>query len=162
ERICLSSATNLLQIYILDFGIARKITNLKGELKTPRMSVRFKGTIRFASISCHKNCEMGPKDDCESWFYLLLDIAVPKGNAYLPDKEAALGCMKCKEELGKVLDYIDSLKYHDHVDYDFIYKILTESAKIEGGDINEPYDWEVPEKPPSPNVSKSTATTQPH
>ncbi|EYC01894.1 hypothetical protein Y032_0103g3525 [Ancylostoma ceylanicum] len=29
-------------IYILDFGIARKILNVKGELKTPRQSVRFK------------------------------------------------------------------------------------------------------------------------
>ncbi|CAJ0597980.1 unnamed protein product [Cylicocyclus nassatus] len=149
-------------IYILDFGIARKITNLKGELKTPRMSVRFKGTIRFASLSCHRNSEMGPKDDCESWFYLLLDIAVPRGiiwrsvadkNQVLKIKEqlrtekreVALGSMKCKAELGKVLDYIDSLKYHDHVDYDFIYKMLTEAAKIEGGDINEPYDWERPE-----------------
>ncbi|VDL73265.1 unnamed protein product [Nippostrongylus brasiliensis] len=66
-------------IYILDFGIARKILNVKGELKTPRQSVRFKGTIRFASIACHKNSEMGPKDDCESWFYLLMDITIARG-----------------------------------------------------------------------------------
>lgn len=33
---------HFMQIYILDFGIARKILNLKGELKTPRQSVRFK------------------------------------------------------------------------------------------------------------------------
>ncbi|KAK6744517.1 hypothetical protein RB195_011311 [Necator americanus] len=50
-------------IYILDFGIARRILNDKGELKTPRMTVKFKGTIPFASISCHRNTEMGPKDD---------------------------------------------------------------------------------------------------
>ncbi|KHJ83049.1 hypothetical protein OESDEN_17255 [Oesophagostomum dentatum] len=157
-------------IYILDFGIARKITNLKGELKAPRQTVRFKGTIRFASISCHNNTEMGPKDDCESWYYLLLDIAVPRGiiwrsvsdknevlklkqqlrkdkrvRTILVPQEAALGAMKCKAELGKVMDYIDSLKYFDHVDYEFIYKELTECAKIEGGDINEPYDWEKPD-----------------
>ncbi|KAL6725287.1 hypothetical protein ANCDUO_10392 [Ancylostoma duodenale] len=165
-------------IYILDFGIARKILNVKGELKTPRQSVRFKGTIRFASISCHKNTEMGPKDDCESWFYLLLDIAVPKGiiwrsindkNEVLKVKEqlrkekreTALGAMKCKEELGKVLDYIDSLKYHDRVDYEFIYKMLTQAAKTEGGDINDPYDWEKTEKPAmtAPTV-RSTGNTR--
>ncbi|KHJ88319.1 hypothetical protein OESDEN_11889 [Oesophagostomum dentatum] len=33
-------------IYILDFGIARKITNLKGELKAPRQTVRFKVSRR--------------------------------------------------------------------------------------------------------------------
>ncbi|KAJ1365960.1 hypothetical protein KIN20_026456 [Parelaphostrongylus tenuis] len=33
------------RVYILDFEIARKITNVKGELKAPRQSARFKGTI---------------------------------------------------------------------------------------------------------------------
>ncbi|KAE9419777.1 hypothetical protein Angca_005895, partial [Angiostrongylus cantonensis] len=128
-------------VYILDFGIARKITNAKGELKTPRQTVRFKGTIRFASIACHKNVEMGPKDDCESWFYLILDITVPGGLLWKSKSEkddvlkvkeqmrsperrdAAFGVLPCKEELSKILDYIDSLKYHDHVDYEFIYKL---------------------------------------
>ncbi|KAJ1362131.1 hypothetical protein KIN20_021560 [Parelaphostrongylus tenuis] len=32
-------------VYILDFGIARKITNVKGELKAPRQSVRFKVSV---------------------------------------------------------------------------------------------------------------------
>ncbi|VDL70345.1 unnamed protein product [Nippostrongylus brasiliensis] len=66
-------------IYILDFGIARKILNSKGEIKAPRQTVRFKGTIRFASLACHKGIEMGPKDDCESWFYMLLDFIMPQG-----------------------------------------------------------------------------------
>ncbi|PIO64286.1 hypothetical protein TELCIR_14093, partial [Teladorsagia circumcincta] len=108
------------------------------------------GTIPFASISCHRNTEMGPKDDCESWFYLLIDITFPQGllwkalsekNEVLRVKEeirkekrvrfdmlseAQFGNMKCKEELTRILDYIDSLHYHDHVDYTFIYKLLEE------------------------------------
>ncbi|VDO49207.1 unnamed protein product [Haemonchus placei] len=133
-------------IYILDFGIARKILNEKGELKTPRMTVKFKGTIPFASISCHRNTEMGPKDDCESWFYLLIDITFPQGllwkalsekNEVLHMKEeirkekrdAQFLNIKCKEELQRVMDYIDSLHYHDHVDYSFIYKLLEEVGK---------------------------------
>uniref|UniRef100_A0A0K0CWQ6 Protein kinase domain-containing protein n=1 Tax=Angiostrongylus cantonensis TaxID=6313 RepID=A0A0K0CWQ6_ANGCA len=82
-------------VYILDFGIARKITNAKGELKTPRQTVRFKGTIRFASIACHKNVEMGPKDDCESWFYLILDITVP-GGEFFYRKSASLTDLQYK------------------------------------------------------------------
>ncbi|KAJ1352668.1 hypothetical protein KIN20_009069 [Parelaphostrongylus tenuis] len=35
------------------------------------------GTVRFASIACHRNVEMGPKGDRESWFYLILDITIP-------------------------------------------------------------------------------------
>ncbi|XGW14992.1 hypothetical protein V3C99_000906 [Haemonchus contortus] len=147
-------------IYILDFGIARKILNEKGELKTPRMTVKFKGTIPFASISCHRNTEMGPKDDCESWFYLLIDITFPQGllwkalsekNEVLHMKEeirkekrdAQFLNIKCKEELQRVMDYIDSLHYHDHVDYSFIYKLLEEGAVTAGGSVHDPYDWEV-------------------
>ncbi|EPB80348.1 hypothetical protein ANCCEY_00605 [Ancylostoma ceylanicum] len=38
-------------IYILDFGIARRILNDKGELKTPRMTVKFKVSMsRYNSI----------------------------------------------------------------------------------------------------------------
>lgn len=64
----------------MDFGIARKILNDRGEIKAPRISTGFKGTVKFASISCHKRKELGRKDDCESWFYLLLDLLVEKGN----------------------------------------------------------------------------------
>ncbi|KAK6736694.1 hypothetical protein RB195_019410 [Necator americanus] len=147
-------------VYILDFGIARRILNDKNELKTPRVSVRFKGTIPFASIACHKGIEMGPKDDCESWYYLMLDLTVPGGliwkrmadkNEVLKVKEecrttrkdAMLGHLKCKEELWRVIEYIDKLHYHDHVDYSYIYKLLEEGALQAGGNVNNPYDWEV-------------------
>jgi serine/threonine protein kinase len=53
-------------IYLLDFGIARRILNDDHELKAPREKVGFKGTVRFASLSCHRGVELGPKDDCES------------------------------------------------------------------------------------------------
>ncbi|VDK82035.1 unnamed protein product [Cylicostephanus goldi] len=103
---------------------------------------------------------MGPKDDCESWFYLMLDLTVPGGLLWkrMADKhevlkvkeecrttrrESMLGPLKCKEELWRVLDYIDKLHYHDHVDYSYIYKLLEEGAIISGGNIKNPYDWEV-------------------
>ncbi|KAJ1358281.1 hypothetical protein KIN20_016676 [Parelaphostrongylus tenuis] len=63
-------ATRPNKVYLLDFGLARKIVNVKEELKTPRESVLIKGTLRFISMACHKRIELGPKDDCESWFYL--------------------------------------------------------------------------------------------
>lgn len=109
-------------IYILDFGIARKILNEKGELKTPRMTVKFKGTIPFASISCHRNVEMGPKDDCESWLYLLIDITFPQGLLWkaLSEKNEVL---KMKEEIRKE----------------------KRGAIASGGNVHNPYDWETSE-----------------
>ncbi|VDM62733.1 unnamed protein product [Angiostrongylus costaricensis] len=136
-------------VYILDFGIARRILNDKNELKTPRVSVRFKGTIPFASLACHKGIEMGPKDDCESWYYLMLDLTVPGGLIWkrMADKnevmkELMFGPLKCKGELARILEYIDKLQYHDHVDYTYIYKMLEEAAIQCGGNVSNPYDWE--------------------
>uniref|UniRef100_A0A0K0CXL9 Protein kinase domain-containing protein n=1 Tax=Angiostrongylus cantonensis TaxID=6313 RepID=A0A0K0CXL9_ANGCA len=143
-------------VYILDFGIARKILNSKGELKPPREFVRFKGTIRFASIACHRNAEMSPKDDCESWFYMLLDFLAPRGSTsnlrekgtsflYLESdsynylgstetashfQELAFNGVKCKAELIEIMSYLDKLQYHDHVDYGHIYTILTTVSKL--------------------------------
>lgn len=32
--------------------------------------------------------------------------------------------IKCKEEFGKIMEYIDTLHYEDRVDYNFIYELL--------------------------------------
>ncbi|CAI2336633.1 unnamed protein product [Caenorhabditis sp. 36 PRJEB53466] len=151
-------------IYILDFGIARKYLNTKNELKTPRETVGFKGTVRFAPLACHRNIEMGPKDDCESWFYLLIDLILLGGLPWrkISDKNEVMkakeDCRKDKRstlytgikqttELNKVLDYIDTRAYQDRVDYQFIYKALTEACSNAGLDIDAPYDWETSKEP---------------
>ncbi|KAI6172545.1 Protein kinase domain-containing protein [Aphelenchoides besseyi] len=86
--------TSVFQIYLLDFGIARKYLNENNQLKTPRKEVGFKGTVRFASINCHKNLELGPKDDVESWFYLVLDMIVTSGLPWKKYTEKADGHYK--------------------------------------------------------------------
>ncbi|PAV68438.1 hypothetical protein WR25_09772 [Diploscapter pachys] len=135
-------------IYILDFGIARKITNDVGELKTPRTATKFKGTIKFAAMNCHLLRELGYKDDCESWFYQLIDLINIQDQLFYG--------IRCSETLGKILSYIDQQQsvffyksedlyaqwYCDKIDYFYIYQLLEAGAKECGGDINAPYDWE--------------------
>ncbi|KAI6219777.1 hypothetical protein M3Y99_01643400 [Aphelenchoides fujianensis] len=147
-------------IYILDFGIARRLTNAENELKTPRGVVGFKGTVRFASLCCHSGLEMSKKDDCESWFYLLMDL-VQTGLPWrkMSDKNDVKGykegCRKdgnkrkedlyattpkCRKELAGILDYIDGLQYHDTPDYSFIYASLKEAgAKCGVKNIDGPF-----------------------
>ncbi|CAJ0956108.1 unnamed protein product, partial [Mesorhabditis belari] len=107
-------------VYILDFGIARKYTNHKGELKTPP-------------------AERSVKDDVESWFYLLLDLIVKEGLPWknIDDKNI---------DYQKILTYIDRLEYTDHVDYQFIYEKLKRIAAQQSINIDGPYDFEPPSK----------------
>lgn len=144
-------------IYILDFGISRKIINDRKELKTPRVTVRFKGTLKFASLACHRNVELGWKDDCESWFYLLLELLVPAGLPWkglndkgtvskmkeeVRSKKETYQGVKCGGDLEKIIKYLDGLQYQDHVDYKYIYKTLNEACATCGGKMDAPYDWE--------------------
>ncbi|CAD5234599.1 unnamed protein product [Bursaphelenchus xylophilus] len=148
-------------IFLLDFGIARKFTNENGDLKTPRNKVPFKGTVRFAAINCHRHKELSPKDDVESWIYLLLDFLVVGGLPWkkFSDKEDVLLCkmesrkperrnkvlfgnMKCDSILGRVVDYVDKLTYTDHVDYGFIYDHMKLASAACQANIEDPYDWE--------------------
>lgn len=149
------------QIYLLDFGIARKFTNDTGDIKTPRSNVPFKGTVRFAAINCHRNVELGPKDDVESWFYLLCDILISTGlpwkklhdrhdvltakvNARLPTNRHKwfFNSQKYSQLLSEMLDYTDNLSYVDHVDYKYIYKLIALSADSVGADMNAKFDFE--------------------
>ncbi|KAM3716736.1 Tau-tubulin kinase [Dirofilaria immitis] len=50
--------------------------------------------------------------------------------------------IKCKEEFGKILEYIDSLHYEDRVDYSYIYELMKTSAVICECKLTDPYDWE--------------------
>lgn len=43
------------QVYMLDFGLARQFLNAKGEIRTPRSAAGFRGTVRYAAVSAHKN-----------------------------------------------------------------------------------------------------------
>ncbi|GMR41738.1 hypothetical protein PMAYCL1PPCAC_11933 [Pristionchus mayeri] len=149
------------QVYILDFGIARKYVNKENVLKTPREKARFKGTVKFASLACHRNIELSPKDDCESWFYLMLDVIQPSGlpwkriqqreavmqckeDARRGDKKAKLfdGLKSAETELGKIMDYIDHLQYYSKVDYTFIYELLKVAVTNTGATMEDKYDWE--------------------
>ncbi|VDO33559.1 unnamed protein product, partial [Onchocerca flexuosa] len=62
-------------IYLLDFGIARRYIEKDSKaIRLPRETVRFLGTVRFASRNCHYAREQCRRDDLESWIYMLLEF----------------------------------------------------------------------------------------
>ncbi|KAI6197409.1 Protein kinase domain-containing protein [Aphelenchoides besseyi] len=164
-------------IYLLDFGIARKYLNENNQLKTPRKEVGFKGTVRFASINCHKNVELGPKDDVESWFYLVLDMIVTSGLPWKKygEKAEVLKCkedsrtskrkelfhgLKCADTFGIILDYIDRQTYSDHIDYRHIYQCMKIAAADCGVNSDAAYDWELETNTARPRGRSSSSQTK--
>ncbi|CAL2033445.1 unnamed protein product [Caenorhabditis brenneri] len=142
---------------------AMKVEKKMEERKYPKLETEYEflksGTVRFASLSCHRNIEMGPKDDCESWFNLLLDLILVGGLPWKKLKErneVLLAKEECRKEkrhtlytglknsvvLNIILVYIDSQAHQDRVSYQFIYETLKEACHSAGHDIDAPYDWE--------------------
>ncbi|KAI1731251.1 protein kinase domain-containing protein [Ditylenchus destructor] len=145
-------------VYILDFGIARKILNDKDELKVPR--VPFKGTVRFAPVATHEGKELSYKDDCESWIYLVTDMCNPRGvswkmerekdkvlqlkrDARSPKGKQDLFYSMSVEEFGRALDYLSGLEYTDKVDYNFLYGLVKQAARNQKLTLAAPYDWDI-------------------
>jgi len=79
-------------IYLLDFGMARKYLDKSGSVKRPRWAAGFRGTVLYAPISCHISREQSKKDDLEAWLYMQVEITKGK----LPWKS-----IEDKDEVGR-------------------------------------------------------------
>lgn len=141
-------------IFMLDFGLARLFLNAKGEVRTPRSAAGFRGTVRYAALSAHKNKEMGRQDDLWSLFYMLVEFL----NGSLPwrrikDKDE-VGRMKEEvdirrellegnpPELQQFADHLKSLAYADMPDYELLENCLAMAMKRLDIGLNDPFDWE--------------------
>ncbi|CAG9534302.1 unnamed protein product [Cercopithifilaria johnstoni] len=158
---------NLRQIYLLDFGLCRKYLNDQSSIRNPRRSAGFRGTIRYASISCHVSREQCRKDDLESWMYQQLTVG------YLPwksmeDKDEVGQCKQlcrkdeyikelfggCPREYITIMRLIDSIRYYSKPEYRKITNLLLDALRNNG--VSEyPYDWEKYLEP-----SKSAGTNE--
>lgn len=148
----------LRKIYILDFGMARKFTNDQGVIRRPRAAAGFRGTVRYAPISCHIQRELCRKDDVEVWVYMCVELTTGnlpwknvqdmnevgeyKKKVRLPQFQNEL-FNGCPREYAEILNYVDSLKYYDKPDYQMIYSLMRRAFTSMG--VQEfPYDWEKP------------------
>jgi tau tubulin kinase len=147
--------------YLIDFGLARKYRLPSGEIRPPRKSAGFRGTARYASINSHHSKELGRRDDLWSVFYVLVEFALGS----LPWRK-----IKDKEHIGELkerftnaelvkdlppeyqlfMEHLQKLGYADEPDYDYLRKILNDIYIREGYSSDEPYDWNVKEKPSLP------------
>ncbi|KHJ78722.1 hypothetical protein OESDEN_21655 [Oesophagostomum dentatum] len=96
------STATMRKVFMLDFGLARQYLNAKGEIRSPRSAAGFRGTVRYAAVSAHKNKVGRMKED--------VDL-----NVLLED---------CPGELFQFAAHLKTLTYPDTPDYDLLESLL--------------------------------------
>ncbi|KAI1699606.1 protein kinase domain-containing protein [Ditylenchus destructor] len=148
-------------VYLIDFGLCRQFRNsMNGEIKPPREHTQFRGTTRYASLAAHRAEEISPKDDLESWFYVVVELMtgeLPWGSHRQDEKDAVKvlkekariddGLVKMlaycpRVEFCKLLKYLDGLDYNSLPDYNLCRDLIQLAMKNNEISPNEPYDWQ--------------------
>ncbi|CAK5097561.1 unnamed protein product [Meloidogyne enterolobii] len=144
-------------VFVVDYGIARKILDAKGSMLTPRRKIKFKGTVRFAPVTMHKMEELGRKDDCESWIYMVVDMVnanrlpwhmVTDVDEVERMKRKAIAEPRIlftseEREFSDVILYLNGLHYVDKIDYNWIREMVKRVAKRRDCTLVEPFDWQL-------------------
>ena len=136
-----------IKVYLIDFGLMKKINNNEGETKKGDNEEKrggFVGTLTYASISAHKREELGKKDDLCSFLFMILDLMgedLPWRNIDCKKEEEIVECKKrCMNEPDKYLflkgtknnneimnifKYIKNLNFETEPDYNYILNQLS-------------------------------------
>ncbi|VDM26919.1 unnamed protein product [Toxocara canis] len=136
--------------------MAREYVHADGRMRNPRALTGFRGTVKYAPLSCHILRELCRKDDVESWLYMVVEITCGK----LPWRNLteinAVGIYKknCRKDKGvkrlfggcprkyvDILRICDKTKFFDTPDYNRIYEIMGECIR-DTNSTEYPYDWE--------------------
>ncbi|EFP12629.1 hypothetical protein GCK72_002698 [Caenorhabditis remanei] len=144
------------KVYILDFGMCRKFTGNDGTIRKPRQAAGFRGTVKYAPISCHLQRELCRKDDLETWMYMQVELSygnLPWG--HLSDMNQVgqakqgirtnLGQLfppPCPQQFQDIMRMVDQMKYYDAPNYQALYGMMRSAYAAVGSSESAPYDWE--------------------
>ncbi|KAF8361759.1 hypothetical protein PRIPAC_88682 [Pristionchus pacificus] len=143
------------QIYMLDFGIARRYTEKDGKIRVPRERVTFLGTVKFASRMCHLEQEQSRKDDLEVWIYMVLEL-FEQENLIWRRQTDRTQILQLKERLfthtddldlrapigfKKIMEIVKKLNFADEPDYAQLDSLLWACAKDAKLDMSVQFDW---------------------
>ncbi|KAJ3437034.1 putative protein serine/threonine kinase [Anaeramoeba flamelloides] len=151
-------------ICMIDFGLSRRYRHRDGNLRPPRPKVGFRGTARYASINSHEGKELSRRDDLWSLLYLFVEFL--KGELPWSPIKDKLIIYKLKKKFDspslvkglpkqflKMLEHIQSSKYEDTPNYNYLRKLLKEAYDEAGYDEDTKFDWET-EKSNHPYAKK--------
>lgn len=142
------------QVFLIDFGLARKFVGPDGAIRPARDQAGFRGTARYASINSHMSRDLGRRDDLWSVLYILIEMVkgfLPwrklKEKDEIRDIKIKMNTPELVDELPKeflqFMDHLQALDYADRPDYDYVIQLFQHRLKLIGSDEHAPYDWEV-------------------
>lgn len=147
------------QVYIIDFGLAKKYRDSKTQLHIPyRDDKALTGTARYASVNTHLGIEQSRRDDLEAVGYVLVYLLLGKlpwqglpartqGHKYelimRKKMETPLEdlCRHVPGEFATYLIYCRSLRFEDRPDYSYVRRLLRDLFLREGYHYDSMWDW---------------------
>lgn len=175
DNFVMGTGTNSNQVYIIDFGLAKKYRNSNSHQHIPyKEGKSLTGTARYASIAALRGSEQSRRDDLEAlgfvWIYLLRGnlpwmglkdadrkhkyerICEIKARTSFEDL-----CRGLPSEFVKYFNYVRSLQFTEEPKYSFFRKLFRDLFEREGYIYDYKYDWSVNSKA---NVNKRPVTTK--
>ena len=114
-------------------------------------------------MASHRNEEQSPKDDLESWLYVIIEfmtgelpwspyhqnekevVMKKKENARTNEGSLELLKYRPRTEFYRIMKYLDGLKYENKPDYNFIRQLIQLAMKNNDIKPDQKYDWEIVE-----------------
>eukprot|EP01083_Nonionella_stella_P095913 269380_1 len=149
------------QVYVIDFGLAKKYRDPKTHAHIPYVEHKsLTGTARYASINCHLGIEQSRRDDLESLGFVLMYFnrgnlpwqglkANNKKEKYDKISEKKMStpieilCKHFPSEFATYLNYCRSLRFDDKPDYAYLRRLFRDLFFRQGYAADYRFDWTV-------------------
>lgn len=149
------------QVYVIDFGLAKKYRDPKTHKHIPYVEHKsLTGTARYASINTHLGIEQSRRDDLESTGYVLMyfnrgslpwqglkaNTKKEKYNKIAEKKMSTPVEILCKHfptEFITYLNYCRALRFDDKPDYSYLRRLFRDLFFRQGYAADYRFDWTV-------------------
>nr|CDS23641.1 tau tubulin kinase 1 [Echinococcus granulosus] len=147
-----------MEICLLDFGLVRPFIRpgTTNQVRPPRPSAGFRGTVRYASINAHEYRELGRHDDLWSMYYMLVEFLRGELPWQRKSGKNLVKQMKLETEpvnLGKEsglppiiattwVHELKSLNYFLKPNYRELRRVIEVWLLENRMEWNDPYDWQ--------------------
>lgn len=163
------------QVYIIDFGLAKKYRDPKHIHIPYREHKNLTGTARYASINTHLGIEQSRRDDMESLGYVLMYFnrgslpwqglrAATKKQKYDKIRERKLStpvdtlCKGFPSEFASYFNHTRSLAFEDKPDYHYLRQLFRSVFHRENFSYDYIFDWMAIETQQARNLQRMQET----